>query len=510
MQIKAGKILIGRCGIFGNILRKGVYFPADAPYNNRMEHVDFDTIEGESETMDHQNILETVKAIHFIGIGGSGMSPIAEILHHRGFRVTGSDINESDTLERVRSWGVPVRMEQKAENIAETGAELVVYSAAVKPDNPELAEAQRRGIPTLERSVLLGILTRQYPQMVAVAGTHGKTTTTSMVTQIMMVGGKDPSAIIGGKLPILGSNARVGNSDLMICEACEYVDTFLQLTPTVSTLLNIDADHLDYFGSLENIIHSFHRFAAQTTQTLIVNGEDENVQKAISGIKNRTVVSFGLGDQNDYWAADIRRETDAYEAFTLMHKNERIAEIKLSVPGRHNVWNALAAAATVHHCGVAPEAIAEGLHAFTGAHRRFEFLGTFDGVTVVDDFAHHPTELETTLTAAMNMGYREVWAIFQPHTFSRTYLLLDDFAKVLRIPDHVIMTEILAVRETNKYGVHVQDLADKIPGSCWFSWFEEICEYGGKMAQPGDWILTLGGGNIYKCANQIVAQYQQK
>ena len=460
--------------------------------------------------MENKDILEKIKKIHFIGIGGSGMSPIAEILHHKGFVVTGSDINESDTLERVRSWGVPVIIGQKAENITDTDTELVVYSAAVKPENPELVAAQAKGIPTIERSIMLGIVTQQYRHVIAVAGTHGKTTTTSMVTQIMTTGQKDPSAIIGGKLPFIGSNARVGNSDIMICEACEYVDTFLQLTPTVSIILNVDADHLEYFGSLENIIKSFQRFASKTTEALIVNGDDENVRKAIEGIPNLNVITFGLEPSNDYSVTNIIDEPKACEDFTLMYRGEKLTDIKLSVPGKHNILNALAAAATAHYYGVNPDAIAKGLNEFTGVHRRFEQLGTFEGVAVADDFAHHPTELNATLTAAMNMGYQNVWAIFQPHTFSRTYLLLDDFAEALRIPDHVVMTEILAVREVNTYGIQVQHLADKIPGSCWFPSFEEISDYVMKQAQPGDLILTLGGGDIYKCANLIVEKYKAR
>ena len=456
----------------------------------------------------NKNFLENTKRIHFIGIGGSGMSPIAEILHHKGYSITGSDRAVSDTLERVRSWGIPVSMENRADNV--DGADLVVYSAAVPKDNPELTAAQAQGIPTVERSVMLGELVRQYPQSIAVAGTHGKTTTTSMITQIFLEAGRDPSAIIGGKLPSIGSNARVGHSDVIVCEACEYVDTFLQLTPAVSVILNIDEDHLDYFGNLENIILSFRQFASQTTKALVVNGDDPNSKSAVEGLQGPKIVTFGLDPSNDYCAADFSDDARACESFTLLHRGEVLTQIHLSVPGRHNVLNALAAAATAHVCGIAPQDIAKGLQAFAGVHRRFEILGKFHDITVADDFAHHPTELTVTLTAAMQMGFRTVWAIFQPHTFSRTYLLMDDFAKALAIPDKVVMTEILPVREVNTYGVHVRDLAEKVPGSRWFSSFEEICDYVMEQAKPGDLILTLGGGDVYKCANQIVERYKQQ
>ena len=458
--------------------------------------------------MESSRLLDSVKRIHFVGIGGSGMCPLAEILFHRGFVITGSDTNESDTLERVRSYGIPVHMGHRAENIGD--AQLVVYTAAVKQDNPELVAAREKGVPTVERSVLLGMVTDRYRDSIAVSGTHGKTTTTGMITQLFLSAGRDPSAVIGGKLPFIGSNGRAGKSETMVCEACEYVDTFLHLHPAISIILNIDADHLDYFKNLENIIKSFRQFATQTSRLLIVNGDDANSRKAVEGLRHAPVVTFGFAEGNDYRAVDIADTKGARESFTIQKQGQPLCRVELSVPGRHNILNALAAAAAADQMGIPPEEIAKGLHAFTGVHRRFEVLGRFDGVTVADDFAHHPTELTATLTAAMHMGFREVWAVFQPHTFSRTYLLLDDFAKALSIPDHVVMTEILPVREENIYGIHTSDLAAKIPGSCWFESFEEIASYVMEKAQPGDLILTLGGGDIYKCANLIVKRYEER
>ena len=452
------------------------------------------------------DILGKVKKIHFVGIGGSGMCPLAEILYHKGYQITGSDVSESDTLERVRSYGIPVTMGHRAENVE--GAELVVYTAAVKQDNPELAAAREKGIPTAERSVLLGMVTRRYDDSVAVSGTHGKTTTPAMITQICLEAGLDPSAVIGGKLPLIGGNGRAGKSELMVCEACEYVDTFLQLTPAVSVILNIDADHLDYFKTLDNIIKSFRQFARQTTRALIVNGDDENTRKAVQGLEHAEILTFGLSPENDYYAAQIHDGARVCESFALMKRGQKLADVSLSVPGKHNILNALASAASADYLGVPAEQIAHGLHSFTGVHRRFEILGNFGGITVADDFAHHPTELTATLTAAMNMGFRKVWAIFQPHTYSRTYLLLDDFARALAIPDHAILSEILPVRETNTYNIYAKDLADKIPGCVWFKTFEEIADYAIAQAQPGDLLLTLGGGNVYQCANLIVEKYR--
>lgn len=455
-----------------------------------------------------ENILDCVKRIHFVGIGGSGMCPMAELLLRKGYSISGSDQNESDTLDRVKTWGIPVYMGQRPENI--DGAEALVYTAACRPDNPELVAAREKGIPTLERAVMLGMLTEKYKELIAVSGTHGKTTTTAMLTQILVEAGRDPSAIIGGKLPLIGSNCLSGNSGGIVCEACEYVDSFLQLHPAVSVILNIEADHLDYFKTLDNIVKSFRQFADQTSRLLVVNGSDQEALKAIADQKGKEIVTFGPDETCDYYPAQLSEEPTACEDFTLMCRGKALGRVELAVPGWHNLLNALAAAAAAHSLGVEPEAICQALGHFTGVHRRFEVLGKFNGVTVADDFAHHPTELSAVLSSAMRMGYRQVWAVFQPHTYSRTYNLLEDFAKALAIPDHLIMTEILAVREENVYGIHTSDLAAKVPDSCWFSSFEEIAGYVMEKAEPGDLILTLGGGDIYKCANLIVKKYQEK
>lgn len=457
--------------------------------------------------MNCDHLLDNIKRIHFIGIGGSGMCPIAEILMSEGFEISGSDMNEGETLEKIKGYGIPVYMGHRAENIE--GAELVVYSAAVKEDNPERAQAIKNNIPCIERSVMLGIVTRRYNRSIAVSGTHGKTSTTGMITQVLIGSGFDPSAIIGGKLPFIGGNSYVGESDIIVCEACEYVDTFLELTPFISVILNIDADHLDYFKDLEHIKQSFNKFAKQTTGLLVLNGDDENTMDAIKDV-DLDKVTYGFNDTNDYYAANIKVDKGVHETFDLMHKGEKLTTIELIVPGRHNIYNALAAAATAHYLGATPNDIAENLHKFGGVHRRFEILGTPQDITVADDFAHHPTELTATLNAAMNMGFNKVWAVFQPHTFSRTAMLLDDFAKALQIPDQAIISEILPVRETNTYGIYSTDLGAKVPNSVCLDTFEEITEYVCKNAKAGDLILTMGGGNVYMCANMIYEKLNAK
>lgn len=455
--------------------------------------------------MDKQNILDGVKRIHFIGIGGSGMCPLAEILHNEGYTITGSDVAESDTLERIRSYGIPVVMGHFPENVE--GADLIVYTAAVKLDNPELTAAKHLGIPAVERCIMLGEVTKKYNRSIGVSGTHGKTTTTSMLTQLLTMADFDPTAIIGGKLPFLGSNSRIGKSDIIVCEACEYVDTFLHLDPAISIILNIDADHLDYFGTLDRIIESFRKFAQQTTSLLIVNGDDPNTMKAVEGVECRAI-TFGFGEKNDYRA--VITDEGVTAEFDIIKGKIKLASVKLKVPGRHNVLNALAAAVTGFELGVSARDIANGLGEFSGAHRRFEILGTEGGVTVADDFAHHPTELKATLTSAMNMGYKNVWAVFQPHTYSRTAMLLDDFAEALSIPDHTILSEILAVREKNTYNIYSRDLAEKIKGCVWFETFEEIADFVVNSAKPDDLIITLGGGNVYMCANMIYDKLKSK
>ncbi len=448
----------------------------------------------------YDDILDRIKRVHFVGIGGSGMCPLAEILISKGYSVSGSDMSDGDTLQRIKSYGIPVFMGHEKSNV--DGAELVVYTAAVKQDNPELTAAREQGIPAIERSVMLGIISRRFKNSVAVSGTHGKTTTTAMLSQILIGSKFEPTAVIGGKLPAIGGNSYVGDSEIMVCEACEYVDSFLQITPAVAVILNVDADHLDYFENLDNIKKSFGKFVAQTSDAVIVNGDDNNALDSVSGSSVK-VITFGFGDKNDYRAVMTSPESTVYDSFDLYLNNEKLCSIELSVPGKHNVYNALAAASAAHYLGVKPEEISKNLHDFTGVHRRFEVLGKPCGITVADDFAHHPTEIRATLSAAMKMGFNKVWNVFQPHTYSRTAVLLDDFADALSIVDEAVILEILPVRETNTYNIYNTDLGKKVSGSKCIDSFEDAAKYVCENAKPGDLILTMGGGNVYMCANMI-------
>ncbi len=456
---------------------------------------------------DIDTLLKQVKRIHFIGIGGSGMCPLAEILHSEGYALSGSDNNESDTLARIRALGIPVTMGQRAENIE--GAEMVVYTAALLKDNPELVAAKASGIPTFERAKLFGAISRLYKNCIGVCGTHGKTTVTSMTTQILLSADLDPSAVIGGKLPLIGANGRVGKSETFVCEACEFVDTFLELSPAVAVILNIDEDHLDYFKTLDNLILSFHKFAAMATDAVIYNGDDQNTLKAMKGIDGKTEITFGFAEKNDYSPANITDIRGAYYAFDVIYKGETLGHVQLKVPGRHNILNALAAIAASMHAGASFADCKKGLESFGGAGRRFENLGEYKGITFADDYAHHPAELRVTLEAAMKMGYNTVWAVFQPFTFSRTYMLMDDFAEVLQIPDRCVLTEIMGSREVNTYNVYTAQLAEKIPGSVWFNTFDEVADFVLQNAKAGDLVLTLGCGDIYKAAKIMIKKLQE-
>lgn len=446
-------------------------------------------------------LLKEKKRIHFIGIGGSGMCPLAEILHTWGYEISGSDNNTGDNIDKLRGLGMNVILGQKAENIE--GAEIIVYTAAILKDNPELIAALSSDIPTFERAALFGAISRMYSNCISVCGTHGKTTVTSMLTQVLVMADKDPSAVIGGRLPLIDSHGIAGKSDTLVCEACEFNDHYHELDPNVSIILNVDEDHLEYFKNLDNIIASFRKFADMTSDTVIYNADDANTVRTLEGISKK-LISFGRNEKCDYYPANITYNRGAFAEFDVMSKGEKIAHLKLNIPGEHNILNSLAAFAAAKNAGCTNEQCEKGIGSFGGAGRRFEVLGEFDGITIADDYAHHPGELEVTLNAVMKMGYNTVWAVFQPFTYTRTKLLFDDFVRVLQIPDKCVMTEIMGSREVNTYGIYTKDLAEKIPGSVWFNTFEEVVEHTLKNAQKGDIIITLGCGDIYKAAKMMV------
>ena len=456
------------------------------------------------ELRNEDKIIENVKNIHMIGIGGSGMCPLAEILHSKGYTLTGSDNNESDPLKRIKALGIKVFMGHNAENI--DGAELIVYSAAISEDNPELKAAREKGIPTMERSHLLGSLTRRYDNVIGVCGTHGKTTVSSMITHILILNKQNPTAVIGGKLPLINSNGIAGDSETMVCESCEFVDTFLQLSPDVSVLLNIDNDHLDYFKTMDNLVLSFHKFIGMS-KICYINGDDELCIKAAENI-SANVVTFGLSDKNDYYAANIQSGKFGF-SFDVMKKGEKLTRLSMHIPGKHNILNGLAAFATSYEQGLSAEGIADAITSFTGAGRRFEFLGDY-GFILADDYAHHPTEIKATLSAAKDLNYKDVIAVFQPFTFSRTALLKDEFIEALSIADKVILTPIMGSREINTYGIKSEDLAEKLSCAVVVDGFENIANKMIEIAKDGDIVITMGGGDIYKAAHIVQEKLKNK
>ena len=456
-----------------------------------------------------ENFLLGKKHIHFIGIGGSGMYPLAQILHAQGYYLTGSDNNETATLDAVRKMGIPVYMGHSPSNLQ--GADLVVHTAAIMADNPELMAARASGVMTIERSELLGLVTSWYSKAFCVSGTHGKTTTSSMLTHILLAAGIDTSAVIGGKLRAIGGSGRAGKSEYMVCEACEFVDTFLKLYPNISVILNIDRDHMDYFKTMERLKESFSKFCTKTTDMIIANGDDANTMQSVENSKTAArVITFGKTAKNDFYAENIAVLGDFHTEFDLMHGGKPLCRIAIHVPGIHNVYNAVAACAAAYSAGIPTEALVGGLEQYHGTIRRFERLAEINGVTVADDYAHHPAEIAATLKTAKSMSFKRVWALHQPFTYSRTAMLLDDFAQALAIADRVVLTEIMGSREKNTYNIYAADLAEKIEGCCWFPTFEECAQYIADNAQSGDLVITLGCGDVYKAANILIEMLKQK
>ena len=449
------------------------------------------------ELRTEDKIIEGVKRIHMIGIGGSGMCPIAEILHSKGYILTGSDNNESDPLKRIKALGIKVFMGHSAENV--TGAELIIYSAAISKDNPELVAAEKLGIPTMERSHMLGALTRHFNNVIGVCGTHGKTTVTSMITHILILNKQDPTAVIGGKLPLINSNGIAGKSETMVCESCEFVDTFLQLSPDIAVLLNIDNDHLDYFKTMDNLVLSFHKFLKMSSKCY-VNGDDALCLKAAENT-DAEIITFGFDKKNDYYAKNVESGKYGF-SFDVMNKGKKLVRLNMHIPGKHNILNGLAGFVTALEQGVDPEDIATALETFTGAGRRFEFLGEY-GFCLADDYAHHPTEIMATLKAAKELSYNRVIAVFQPFTFSRTALLKDEFIEALSVADKVILTPIMGSREINTYGIKSEDLAEKLRDAIVVDGFENIADKIIEIAKENDIVITMGGGDIYKAAHIV-------
>ena len=457
--------------------------------------------------------------LHFIGIGGISMSGLAEILMQAGFTISGSDSRASALTERLQGLGADIAIGQRAENIRK-GIDAVVYSAAIHPDNPEFAEAARRGFPLLSRAELLGQIMKNYACPAAVAGTHGKTTTTSMAACILLEAGLDPTVSVGGIVPAIGGNIRVGRSGCFLTEACEYTNSFLSFFPKVAVILNVDADHLDFFKDLDDIAASFRRFAELVPPdgTLIVNRDTDRYPELTDGLSCR-VVTYSLRDPSaDFTAADVRYDETGCASFSCMRNGALFTEISLLVPGEHNIGNALAAAALAVECGASPDAVRDGLAGFHGTERRFEQKGTFpaaDGsgdVTVIDDYAHHPTEIRATLTAAQHFPHRELYLVFQPHTYTRTKALFSDFVEVLSTADHLVLAEIYAAREKNTIGISSDDLrkAAEAAGcdACYYPEFSAIAQHLRAVCRAGDLVITMGAGDVVEVGEMLVRPQQ--
>lgn len=457
---------------------------------------------------DIDTLLKEAKRVHFIGIGGAGMCPIAEILISLGYDVSGSDNNDTETFRRVEKEGAKVYLGQVKENITDD-VELVIYTNAILAGNEEL-EYAKANFPCFERAEALGAISRIFSNCIGICGTHGKTTTTSMTTQILMEAGLDPSAVIGGKLPLINAYGRYGHSQNFVCESCEFNNTFLHMNPDIAVILNIDEDHLDFFKNLDNIKKSFRKFAELTTKTVIYNGDDENTVDTLKGLEGKKMISVGRNDGNEWVAKNVSVPGGFHSEYDAYHNGEFVAHIELSVPGEHNILNSLCAFVASYESGADVEHIKAGLKHFGGAARRFELLGKYNGVTFADDYAHHPKEIKVTLEAAKKMGYNHVWAVHQPFTYTRTSLLLNDFAKVLQIADKCVISKIMGSREVNTIGIKAKDLADKVPGSVQLDSFEEICDYVCDNAEDGDLVITLGCGDVYKVARMMCKKMKEK
>ena len=439
------------------------------------------------------------KHIHMIGIGGRGMCPIAELLLSRGYKITGSDKSDNANVKRLKSLGVTVYGEHKAENIQ--GADLVAFSAAVPATNPEMIAADQNGVPKMERSQLLGALTRCYDKVIGVSGTHGKTTVSSIITQILLLNKQNPNAVIGGKLPIADSSCVVGNSQTLVCESCEFVDSFLMFSPDITVLLNIDNDHMDYFKNMENLENSFKKFVSMG-KICYANGDDSRVKNVVSGIDSK-VITYGFNDDNDYYPQNVVAGKYGF-CFDVMRRGEKVGALEMHVPGKHNIYNGLVSFVVCYEMGVEPQGIADAVSRFTGAGRRFEFIGEAQGITVVDDYAHHPTEMLATLQAAKTLDYKKVIVVFQPYTYSRVSLLREGMTKALSVADKVFLTPIVAAREENIYGVKSEDIADNLPDAQVVSNYDELAAKMIESANDGDLIITMGAGDIYRVAHIIL------
>ena len=436
--------------------------------------------------------------VHLVGIGGVSMRPLGLVLKGMGMEVTGSDMSASASTRELEAQGIPVAIGHHAENIV--GADCIIRTAAAHNDNPEIAAARAAGIPVFERAQAWGEIMKSYKNAICISGTHGKTTTTSMMTHILMAADMDPTVMIGGYMPLLHAGHRVGHGDTIVLESCEYCDSFLNFFPTLAVVLNVEADHLDYFKDLADIQKSFHQFAALATYGVVANGDDPHTVQAMEGID---CVFFGMGQGNRIHPANMCPD---WQHFDVICDGQFYCHLDMGVLGRHNALNALAAAAAAWMMGIPGEAVAKGVQSFHGAGRRMEFKGKFHGADVYDDYAHHPDEVAATLDAVRSMGDRRIVLAFQPHTYSRTKALFDDFVRELKKPDVVVLAEIYAARERNTIGISSADLASEIPGAVYCETLPEVTAYLRENVREGDIVITMGAGDIFRAGEALLSE----
>ncbi len=450
--------------------------------------------------------LSQYKKIHFIGIGGISMSSLAEILLNRGYEISGSDSCQSAVTDKLSSIGIKVAIGQREENIAKD-CDLAVYTAAVSEDNPELAEARKRGIDTIDRAELVGMKMLSYKYSVSVAGTHGKTTTSSMVSEIFIEAGVDPTVSIGGMMPSIGGNYRVGGRDYFVLETCEYKDSFLKFNPHSAIILNIDRDHTDYFKTMDQMYQSFNSFIKRIPDDgfLVINKDITN--KVTEGFNGR-VITYGKDSKADWYAEDISYNDLGYGSYNAVYKGEKIARVELSVPGEHNVYNSLSAVALCREYGLPLDAILKGIKKYCGTDRRFQYKGSFNNVRVIDDYAHHPTEIKATIGSARKNEINKLWICFQPHTYTRTYDLLEEFASALSGADVVVLVDIYASREKDTGLVSSADLQKRIEAlgtkAYYIGDMAEAKKFLAENCSPQDMLITMGAGDVFKVGEALV------
>ncbi len=446
--------------------------------------------------------------IHFIGIGGISMSSLAEILHSQGKNITGSDANASATTEKLQAMGINVMIGQKAENITDN-MDLIVYTAAIGEDNPELKAAKASNAAVIDRAELVGMLMLSYERPVSIAGTHGKTTTSSLVTEIFLQAGVNPTVSIGGMLPSIDGNYKIGDRNYFVLETCEYCDSFLKFNPHSAIILNIDLDHVDYFKNLDNIYKSFHKFAMRVPKNgfLVINNDIPRLNEVVKDLDTK-IITFGSDSRADWYPTDIKYNERGFADYKVHYKDKEIAEVHLRIPGQHNVYNSLSAFALAYEYGIDVEDIVKGIYHYTGTDRRFQHKGSFRGVTVVDDYAHHPTEIEATINSARGMDIKELWIVFQPHTYTRTKALLDDFAKILSKADKIVVADIYASREKDTGLVSSKDLVDKIKplngNAVYGGSLDNVEKYVEENCPDGALLITMGAGDVFKVGESLV------